>query len=85
MLLFRKSRWRFGYGMILNLLVSILLFADELYYQYASNIISVMQVGNLQYKDEIIAAIPTLLKFRQIFYFIDFPIIIFLLASKKLK
>lgn len=85
MLLFRKSRWRFGYGMILNLLVSILLFADELYYQYASNIISVMQVGNLQYKDEIIAAIPTLLKFRQIFYFIDFPIIIFLLASKKVK
>ena len=43
MLLFRKSRWRFGYGIILNLLISMLLFADELYYEYASNIISVMQ------------------------------------------
>ena len=70
MLLFRNSRWRFGYGVILNVLVSILLFADELYYEYASNIISVMQAGNLQYKDEILAAIPSLLRWRQIFYFI---------------
>lgn len=85
MLLFRKSRWRFAYGMILNLLVSILLFSDELYYEYASNIISVMQAGNIQYKDEIMAAIPSLLKFRQIWYFIDFPIIIGLLISKKVK
>ena len=43
MLLFRKSRSRFAYGIILNFLVSLLLFSDELYYEYASNIISVMQ------------------------------------------
>ena len=43
MQLINRSRWRFGYGMILNLLISMLLFADELYYEYASNIISVMQ------------------------------------------
>ena len=81
MLLFRKSRWRFGYGIILNILVSILLFADELYYEYASNIISVMQTGNLQYKDEILAAIPSLLRWRQILYFIDFPIIAFFIST----
>jgi len=85
MLLFRSSKSRFAYGIILNLLISILLFADELYYEYASNIISVMQTGNLQYKDEIIAAIPTLLKLRQILYFIDFPIIFGLLLLKKVK
>lgn len=85
LLLFRNSRHRFAFGMILNLLLSILLFADELYYEYASNIISVMQTGNLQYKDEIISAIPSLLKIRQIFYFIDFPIILGLLISKKVK
>jgi len=85
MLLFRKSRWRFGYGILLNILVSILLFADELYYEYASNIISVMQTGNLQYKDEIIAAIPSLLRVRQILYFIDFPIIAILLITRKIK
>jgi len=55
MLLFRSSKSRFAYGIILNLLISILLFADELYFEYASNILSVMQAGNLQYKDEIIA------------------------------
>lgn len=43
MFLFRNSRCRFAYGMILDFLVSLLLFADELYYSYASNIISVMQ------------------------------------------
>ena len=32
MLLFRKSRWRFAYGMILNFLISFLLFLDELYF-----------------------------------------------------
>lgn len=84
MVLFRNSRWRFAYGMLLNLAVSILLFADELYYEYASNIISVMQAGNIQYKDEIMAAIPSLLKIRQILYFIDFFIIGFFIFSKKI-
>lgn len=83
--LLRSSRLRFTLGMILNLLISILLWADEMYFSYASNIISVMQAGNLQYKDEIIAAIPSLLHIRQIFYFIDFPIIFGLLISKKIK
>ncbi|MCI8308874.1 MAG: sulfatase-like hydrolase/transferase [Clostridia bacterium] len=85
MFLFRNSRTRFIYGMILNLVLSCLLFADELYYEYASNIISVIQAGNLQYKDEIISAIPGLLHVRQILYFIDFPIIIVLLLLKKIK
>lgn len=36
----------------------------------------------MQYKDEILSAIPTLLNIRQIFYFIDFIIIAILLISK---
>lgn len=44
LLLFKKSIRRFEFGMVINLLISILLFADELYYTYASNILSVMQV-----------------------------------------
>lgn len=39
----------------------------------------------MQYKDEIIVAIPTLLHIRQILYFIDFPIVFGLLISKKVK
>ena len=78
LLLFRSSKTRFIAGEIINFIVSIILFADELYFEYASNILSVMQAGNLQYKDEIIAAIPSLLNLRQILYFIDFPIMILL-------
>ena len=44
LLLFRKSIRRFEAGILINLFISILLFADELYYTYASNILSVMQV-----------------------------------------
>ena len=44
MLLFKNSVRRFECGIIIDLLISILLFADELYYTYASNILSVMQV-----------------------------------------
>lgn len=41
--LLRSSVRRFEFGMVINVLVSVLLFADELYYTYASNILSVMQ------------------------------------------
>ena len=44
LLLLRKSIRRFEVGTIINFLISVLLFADELYYTYASNILSVMQV-----------------------------------------
>ena len=44
LLLFRKSVRRFEFGIVIDVLISILLFADELYYTYASNILSVMQV-----------------------------------------
>ena len=84
-LLLKKSVSRFEFGTIINLFVSILLFADELYYTYASNILSVMQVGNMQYKDEIIAAIPTLLNKSQILYFFDFILIAILLIGKFIK
>lgn len=43
LLLFKKSVRRFRFGILINLIISIILFADELYYTYASNILSVMQ------------------------------------------
>lgn len=85
LLLIRKSVRRFEVGAIINFLISFLLFADELYYTYASNILSVMQTGNMQYKEEIISVIPTLLNKRQILYFIDFVIIVILLIGKFVK
>lgn len=85
LLLFKKSVRRFEAGMMIDFLVSLLLFADELYYEYASNILSVMQMGNMQYKDEILNAIPSLLHPEQILYFIDFAIFAILLISKAVR
>lgn len=85
LLLFKKSVRRFEVGIVINFLVSLLLFMDELYYTYASNILSIMQVGNMQYKDEILAAIPSLLNKSQILYGIDFVIIGILLIGKFIK
>lgn len=85
LLLLKKSVRRFELGMIIDFLISLLLFADELYYTYASNILSVMQVGNMQYKDEILNAIPTLVNPKQILYFMDFIIFAILLISQWIR
>lgn len=84
-LLFRKPKNRFKFLIIIDLLVSVILFADELYYRYASNILSVMQAGNLQYKNEIIEAIPSLLQTNQILYFTDIIVILVLYFLQKIK
>lgn len=39
----------------------------------------------MQYKDEILAAIPTLLKGQQILYFVDFIVFAILLLSKWIR
>ena len=44
LMLMKTSVRRFEVAMGIDFLVSLLLFADELYYSYASNILSVMQV-----------------------------------------
>ena len=58
------NRARVITGTIINLLISILLFADNLYYSFSSNVLSVAQIGNLQYGNEIMATIPTLLTIK---------------------
>ena len=65
-------------GIIMNILISILLFADNIYYSYSSNVLSVLQISNLQYGEEIMSTLPLLLKLPQILYFIDilFPFIL---------
>ena len=70
---------------ICDILISIILFADNIYYTYSSNVLSVLQITNLQYGEEILSTIPVLLNITHILYFIDIIIIIILLANKKLQ
>ena len=79
------NRARVVSSTLINFLISILLFADELYYTYSNNVLSIAQIGNLQYGEEILSTLPTLIKFHQILYFLDIIIFIGLIIAKVIK
>ncbi len=70
---------------VLDILLSILLLGDNLYYTYSSSVLSVAQMTNLQYGEEIMGTIPMLLEFKQILYLIDIVLIAVLLLTKLFK
>ena len=79
------NRARMVTAIIINLLLSILLFADNIYYSFSSNVLSVAQIENLQYGGEIMKTLPSLLEFKQILYFLDTIIILLLLIFKVIQ
>ena len=79
------NRARIITGIIVSMLISIILFGDNIYYTYSNSVLSVAQITNLQYGEEIMASLPMVLEFKQILYFLDIVIILILLASKILK
>lgn len=81
--MFLKNKIRFFSALTINLILSFILFVNDLYYSYATNLISISQIINLQYGKEISAALPTLLHIRQILYFIDIIVFLVLFFIKK--
>lgn len=79
------NRARIVTGVIVNFLLSLLLFGDEVYYIYSNSVLSIAQFTNLQYGNEILNTLPELLEAKQILYFIDIIIIIILLLTGFLK
>lgn len=69
-------------AIILNILLSILLWGDHIYYSYSNNVLSVAQITNLQYGDEITKTLPLVLQLRQILYLIDLLILLILFLTK---
>ena len=84
-LCFLPNRARIVTGVIVNCLLSLLLFGDEVYYIYSNSVLSIAQFTNLQYGNEILNTLPELLETKQILYFIDIIIIIILLLTGFLK
>ena len=82
---FLPNRGRIIATIIVDILVSILLFADNVYHTYSSSVLSVAQIMNLQYGEEIMNTLPMLVQAKQILYFIDTIIICILLFMKILK
>ena len=70
---------------VVDILLSIILFADNVYYTYSSSVLSVAQIMNLQYGEEIIDTLPMLIQAKEILYFLDILLIIILLCAKFLK
>ena len=70
---------------VLDVLLSILLFADHVYYIYSSSALSIAQITNLQYGEEILGTIPMLLELKHILYFLDIIVILLLMVFKVIK
>ena len=79
------NRARMITALIVDLLLSILLFADNIYYSFSSNVLSVAQIDNLQYGGEIMKTLPSMLELKQILYFIDLIVIALLLIFRVVK
>ena len=82
---FLPNRGRTVTTIIVDILVSIVLLADNLYHTYSSAVLSVAQIMNLQYAEEIMSTLPMLVQVKHILYFIDILIIGILLFTKILK
>lgn len=79
------NRGRIVGAIVINVLISLLLFCDNVYYNYSNSVLSVAQLINIQYGEEIMGTLPMLLKLYQILYFVDIFVLFILLALKKLK
>ena len=80
--MFLPNRGRIITTIVVDIFVSILLLADNLYHTYSSSVLSVAQIMNLQYGEEIMSTLPMLVQAKHIFYFIDILVIGILLITK---
>ncbi len=79
------NRTRSVTTIVIDIIISIILFADNIYHTYSSSVLSVAQILNLQYGEEIMDTLPMLLQLKQVLYFVDIIAIIILLSTKILK
>ena len=82
---FLPNRGRIVVTIGVDIIISILLLADNLYHAYSSSILSIAQIMNLQYGEEIMSTLPMLLRARHLLYFIDIIVVFILLFTKILK
>lgn len=79
------NRTRIVTTIILDFLVSLMLFGDHIYYIFSNSVLSIAQISNLQYGEEIISTLPMVIQLRQILYFLDILILLGVLVGKVLK
>lgn len=68
-----------------DVIISIMLFVNNAYYIYSRGVLSLAQITNLQYGEQILAVLPSLLQIKQILYWIDIIVLIGLFCIKGVK
>lgn len=83
----KKNKNRFCLVIFYDIVISLLLFIDNAYWEYAVNMPSVSQILYIKYAEEIKGTLPSLLNLTYLFYIIDIPILLFLwkFARKGIK
>lgn len=76
------NRTRIVTTLIVDFVISLLLFGDHIYYIFSNNVLSVAQISNLQYGGEISKTLPLILQLKHILYFLDILVLIGLLLGK---
>lgn len=85
LILIRNGKNRFIFFIILDFLISLILFADSMYYQYSHIMISINQIYNLKYVKEISETSADLIRIKDLVYFIDIVVLIILSIVSKIK
>lgn len=79
------NRTRIITSIVIDFLVSILLFGDHVYYIFSNSVLSVAQFTNLQYGEEIAGTLPMVMQVKQVLYFLDMIVLIGLGLGKIIK
>ena len=72
----KKNKNRFFGIIVIDILVSLILLFNNIYYGYSSTLLSISQINYLKYGKEISEALPHLLKLSYVLYIIDIPILL---------
>ena len=83
-----KNKFGYIYSNIIYLIITIIIYADFLYYTYSTNFLSFYQIDNIKYSKEIASGLGYIINIKSFFmFFIDNVIIAFLsvIANKRLE
>jgi lipoteichoic acid synthase len=82
---FFKGRRKYSVLLTIYLILSFLLYANSLYYRFFNDFITLPTLTQTQNFGDVSGSIVSLLKPYDLFYFVDWLILLFLLASRTVK
>ncbi len=78
-----KKRTKFLY--IMDIIISIILVADSMYYRYFKDIITVSEVGNIRLLGGVTSSVTSLIDVKDFLYFLDIAVLYFFIKKYNKK